>query len=296
MFKFIEKLSCEAATGAAFGLLILATPNVAQADQYLNCDIYAKQAVQQQQHNITKKCGQSGVGWSNSYQAHFNWCRQANVKINHVSDAHRFRAELLAKCNSSKAGLQPEPKFKPKVSAQNDIACGKYAIRAREQNHQARQRKCGFKGGAWSDNVNGHRSWCLNAGIAKATAQSNARKAKIIRCNITKKFSRPTVNMRKSGIYGRLPIDTCLINIVRRGIRQADKALYCNTRQTAERFCANQGYRQVEAYSTEVAVSKSKPIGSTTGPRQISGFLDDKGYCGGRKCTYFNRIICKHPK
>lgn len=55
---------------ALVGAAGLATGANAQA----NCDTYGKLALQQQQENVTAKCGFTGPEWSPDLKAHVAWC------------------------------------------------------------------------------------------------------------------------------------------------------------------------------------------------------------------------------
>ena len=66
------------------GLLALAgsiVPGATLADQNLNCDRYASQAVAQQKENQDRGCGFQGIGWSLNYQEHKAWCELDIVKM-----------------------------------------------------------------------------------------------------------------------------------------------------------------------------------------------------------------------
>jgi hypothetical protein len=55
---------------ALIGAGAWASPAGAQA----NCEMYGKLALQQQQENVTEKCGFSGPEWSPDLKAHIAWC------------------------------------------------------------------------------------------------------------------------------------------------------------------------------------------------------------------------------
>jgi len=59
-----------ALTAALAGAAGLSTAARAQA----NCDMYGKLALQQQQENVTEKCGFTGPEWSPDLKAHIAWC------------------------------------------------------------------------------------------------------------------------------------------------------------------------------------------------------------------------------
>jgi len=55
---------------AILGAVGLASGAAAQA----NCETYGKLAIQQQQENVTLKCGFTGPEWSPDLGAHTGWC------------------------------------------------------------------------------------------------------------------------------------------------------------------------------------------------------------------------------
>jgi hypothetical protein len=46
----------------------------AEAGAEVNCDMYGKLAVQQQQENVEYKCGFAGTEWNPDLKAHVSWC------------------------------------------------------------------------------------------------------------------------------------------------------------------------------------------------------------------------------
>lgn len=68
------------------------------------------------------------------------------------------------------------------AKATQHLNCGAYAALAVAQQEQNIQMKCGFTGGQWSANLNGHFAWCQTATMAKLTAEDKARKAALAKC------------------------------------------------------------------------------------------------------------------
>ncbi len=280
----------------------LGAPPSAKADANLNCHAYASNAVKQQNQNLANACGLAGIGWSGNYQAHFAWCRLPNVNITHVSRADRHRKTALAKCYRSKRRLNLKAKRKLNVGkakdrlkkhqAKRDTFCGVYATEARQQYQDAVAKKCGFSGGRWSANVNTHRAWCLKVSEAAAKAESAHRVAALQGCSQGKLFSRPKTPVR-SRPFGRLPVSECLSRKDLDLQNKRGRLFGCKRQIAADAFCRSKGYRRAHSFSMEVATSPSKGPLATTGSRPVAGFLKGRGYCGGQKCVYFNRIVCQ---
>lgn len=138
----------------------------AAAAEQLNCQAYAAAAIAQNQQNVTFKCGFAGPRWSSDFNAHFSWCRTANMAALTAED--RARADLLAQCAA-----------KPK---QDQQACQAYAKEAVAQQNANKTRGCGLSGGAWSEDYAAHFDWCLGAGQGARNAQNDARNQQLAGC------------------------------------------------------------------------------------------------------------------
>ena len=206
---------CARISGVLFRLSIpaaligMTAAGPAVADASLNCAAYGAKAAKQQKKKQKLGCGFKGIGWSANAQEHSNWCKLPQVTMGHLTQADRTRQNAIDQCKRDKRKLGIGA-AKKKKAAERDIFCGQYAIKARDQNRENSTNKCGFKGGRWSDNVNGHRAWCLGVSRKTADAETAKRAGSLKECTATHLFSRPRVDMRKSGIHGKLPIDHCL--------------------------------------------------------------------------------------
>ncbi len=77
------------------------------------------------------------------------------------------------------------------LSAQGDanLNCQAYANAAVNHQQQNLKSKCGFKGGRWSLNYNGHQAWCKlgNVKMFNLTTEDKARTAALNNCKKKKK-------------------------------------------------------------------------------------------------------------
>lgn len=261
--------------------LFVASPGL--ADQNLNCNQYASQAVTQHKKNIVEKCGFHGAGWSANYKEHLDWCQLDIVKMEHLTYSDSARTTALKQCAAKNAAqkteLKPGPKFEPVVTPRVDARCGQYALNARQQNQENHVNNCGFTGGDWSDDVNGHRAWCIKT---KSTAVdlahiTQARVRQLTKCKTAKVFDNPKGRKVKGR---RWPLDEC----------NSSDRLFCGE-TIARDFCKRQGFNKVASF---VKGSASSPPAKNRGtPGVVSSYLDYKGYCGGRTCTFFRQITCK---
>jgi len=60
------------------------------------CDHYARTAVSQNQQNLGRRCGFTGIGWHSDYNAHYQWC--TNVPRELADQEIRRRGEDLRQC------------------------------------------------------------------------------------------------------------------------------------------------------------------------------------------------------
>ena len=109
-----------------------------------NCDAYAAKAVGQQMLNEATVCGLSGSRWSRDFAGHKNWCQSANVAAINLVQEDSAREAALQSCR------------------RRDAVCGGYAALASEQNTINNRLKCGYSGNRWSNDIPGHKRWCLS--------------------------------------------------------------------------------------------------------------------------------------
>ena len=60
--------------------------------------------------------------------------------------------------------------------------CSSYAKTAVDQNSQNKRQKCGYSGGRWSDNYDGHYDWCVRTGGSSIASEIRTRKELLARC------------------------------------------------------------------------------------------------------------------
>ena len=78
-----------ATTTLVFAGALAAQPVAALA----NCDWYVKTALEQQQRNLTLKCGFSGAEWSVDKVAQANWCASVGPDVSRTT-AQKREAQL----------------------------------------------------------------------------------------------------------------------------------------------------------------------------------------------------------
>lgn len=133
------------------------------------CQQYGRTAVAQQSENELRQCGFSGGRWSRDYSGHYNWCLKAPIKA--------VEGETRARDLALKRDCRPE-------SGQQEIRerCRAYAETAVSQQRDNLERQCGFTGGAWSLNGNGHYQWCLGASAAESERETLLRQKGLRSC------------------------------------------------------------------------------------------------------------------
>jgi hypothetical protein len=206
---------------AASGLALAAlSPGGAEAFMHqlggttpeLSCPDYANKAVAQNKENIANTCGFTGGRWSNDFAGHVQWCM--TVGVGDRWKEHDARKDALAQC-ASKAQLAPELKPfkplevkplpgkkvleptppKPKVSTPQLLplqkvlepqvgsqVCSAYAGQAVAQQDNNAMMNCGFTGGRWSNDFDGHFRWCQNATSTDLKREHDARRDELAQC------------------------------------------------------------------------------------------------------------------
>ncbi len=137
----------------------------AQADANLNCDAYAGAAVNQQAQNLIQGCGYVGLGWSDNFDAHKNWCLRDDVGMANLTNQDQFRAAAIAQCANKK------------------LVCENYALVAANQARFNVAAQCGYNGPRWSEDVAGHRAWCMGATPEQSAAEQQVRAELIHACS-----------------------------------------------------------------------------------------------------------------
>jgi len=130
------------------------------------CQKYASTAVSQNQENLAKKCGFTGTSWSSDYKGHYDWCFTAPQNL--ADSETRARADALKQCKPVQANRGP--------------ACQKYASTAVSQNQQNIAKKCGYGGGRWTPDHQGHYTWCLSVQQSVADSETQARADALKQC------------------------------------------------------------------------------------------------------------------
>ena len=150
--------------GATIAVIAITSP--AQADPNLNCDAYASAAVAQHNHAKALGCGFGGGRWSANYHGHRNWCLSHGVGIMDVSNEDHLRKQALQQCGSRVA------------------KCDSYAQKAVAAQAQNVSDQCGYTGGRWSANYNGHKNWCMGASDAAIASEEHKRGVGLSQCLI----------------------------------------------------------------------------------------------------------------
>lgn len=141
-----------------------AAPSLANPD--LNCAAYAAAAVAQANNAKSLGCIYEGGRWTTDYDRHFNWCESAGVDIMAVSTEDQLRKQGLQTCSATVA------------------ACDAYAQGAVQAQSENVRSNCGYTGGRWSANYNGHKTWCMTASAAAIKAEDETRGLGLSQCLI----------------------------------------------------------------------------------------------------------------
>jgi hypothetical protein len=156
------------------------------------CQQYAQSAVAQNQQNLSRGCGFSGLRWSSDYNGHYQWCLSMPQLIADLENGAREN-ELMNSCRGAQppqaspptppppqpppsAWPPPQPPPQPpQPPAGDQERCQQYARSAVAQNQQNLSRRCGFSGSRWSADHNFHYRWCLGVPRSSTDSEYNAR-------------------------------------------------------------------------------------------------------------------------
>lgn len=251
----------------------LAAPTVpAMADNnVVTCAEYAAAAVTRARENAKLSCGFTGSRWADDHAGHLKWCQT-------VATAQLVRRELDIR-------LQQMQACKQKIADKNKAPCRLYAVQAVAQNSLNKSYKCGFGGGNWSDDSQGHQNWCIKVGYKTAKARAaDFRDRKLQECK-----SKPIVHSPAWGkAYRgeRLPVDVCSRN----SNDNSASAQLCG-KANAQLFCTLKGDGNMVSFKT---ASKDRRSGtfSAKADGPVSWYLDANRPCFG-KCSFFTRVVCK---
>lgn len=281
MFNLRKTPATSATMLAAAGLhgMMLASPALAAPEH--NCAAYATKAVEQQKQNQQLGCGFTVGGWSLDYNAHLLWCQRPDVDITMISQGDAIREQAIADCYATKQASEKKDAMRDAAKAmqeqaakEKDVACGQYAIDARDQNQQNISLNCGFTGGVWSDDVNGHRNWCMRDGVDAANAEDKKRQAMLAECKTTRRFVEPKQWVRFSDGSLHLPVDLC-------SAPDRAQAAFCDG-GVADSFCKRNGFARHSKFT----------VGSKSGKGHHTAILGTNQTCMNKTCNYFASITC----
>ena len=140
----------------------------AAADANLNCSAYAGAAVAENQQNISQKCGFTGGGWSNDFNAHASWCLLPATKMADLVAQDKARQQALTQCANK--------------AVEAEKSCQTYAQAAVGAVAAANGMGCGFSGGGWTGDYAAHFNWCLTAPQSARDQETAARKNQLNGC------------------------------------------------------------------------------------------------------------------
>jgi hypothetical protein len=125
------------------------------------CTRFAEDAMVAVGKNVANGCNFTGARWHGDRNGHFRWCMGARWE--HVDVEWRHRNHDAEKCET----------------------CARYAREAAAAARANRERACGNTGPAWSEDLNGHFSWCWNLESRAVTvSETRARAEALRRCDL----------------------------------------------------------------------------------------------------------------
>jgi len=283
---------------SATTLVVLATflpASNATADNSVNCEAYAQEAIKDAKEAKARGCGFTDSLWSLDYNGHRNWCRLDNIKMANLTWADRARKEGLQQCKD-----KSDAHFKNHRNREK--GCLAYAKKAVKLDAEIRD-NCPSNN-AWPQQLKAHVDWCMKKGGAQYAHIENIKRTGIIagcRLDVQKAKLAQTKIFPDSGkVSARrkrpLPVDVCMRKFNRDnswflglggGMTDVPFGNDCG-RSVATAFCITKGY--VEAIEA--------PVKTYDRGRDMDGLLASTYWIGSKKachgkCAGFQYIKCK---
>ena len=130
------------------------------------CDLYARDAVDQIKTARTNQCGLRGAIWHGDYERYFDFCMDNRREVRLARQARRKKE--VNQCIARGGPLDP--------------VCDSYANTAVAQSKENIELSCGFSGARWQNNYIRHYRWCKDARRWQRRRETNARTTAINRC------------------------------------------------------------------------------------------------------------------
>ncbi len=143
------------------------------------CERYARTAVEQNQQNLERRCGFTGIRWQSDLRRHFEWCMAGdNARV--APRETEARERQLSQCGRGAGADQRGEAF-----------CRRYAQTAAEENQQNLEHRCGFTGIRWQSNFSNHFEWCMSGNNWRLYAgrEQEARAAELKGCRAESRHS-----------------------------------------------------------------------------------------------------------
>lgn len=126
-------------------------------------------AVSQHQENLKLGCNYTDGAWSDWYDGHKAWCQRADVQMANLTQQTNYRNDHLTQCKKAK-----------------QVICDSYATLMTNNARMAREMNCGLSGGRFSENYEGHKSWCNGVSNAAIKTEQDQSNAAIAQCQASK--------------------------------------------------------------------------------------------------------------
>ena len=152
---------------------------IAYAADDMYCTQYAKEAVAQNQKNLTRRCGFTGGRWQSDYNKHYSWCIKVAGTV--AQSETKARQNSLSGCKpkdlrAKEFNVRPlTPAIVGKLQTK-ESACKNYAKAAVALNQENLKQGCGLTGSQWHSNYNNHYNWCMLGKNLKYTGKETRAK------------------------------------------------------------------------------------------------------------------------
>lgn len=141
-------------------------PEEPDRDEF-SCADFATAALRDNDANLANQCGYTGPQWAADYRKHYSHCLDISPRRREAES--RERSASLEDCRKL-------------VRRAAEIACDHYARMSVAEQQTNKERRCGFRGPGWSDDLKEHVSWCKSAERTEIDDSIEDRERRLARC------------------------------------------------------------------------------------------------------------------
>ena len=178
---------------AAIGASFILTASGAEAQgRRAACGDYAREAVEQNETNLRRKCGFEGPRWNSNEGGHLAWClispdgaeREAAARREQLQGCREDRREDRREGREERREDRREGRDDRRDGKREGkrANCDTYAKLAVVQAEANEKYECGNRGGEWSTRESAHFQWCMKSRRAYLGDELRYRTGELQKC------------------------------------------------------------------------------------------------------------------